>query len=62
MYEETHVILVNEPHKIRSLNVCEEFPIGCSPHKDQVLSAWVIPPKTHASFISFVVHKFWEVV
>jgi hypothetical protein len=49
VYEEIHV--VSEPHKIRSLIVCEEFPIGCSPHKDQVLSAWVIPPKTHESFI-----------
>jgi hypothetical protein len=62
VYKEIHVVLVNESHKIRSLCMCEKFPIGCSPHKDQVLSTWVIPPKTHESFISFVVHKFWEVV
>jgi hypothetical protein len=42
MYEETHVVLVSEPHKTRSLSVCGQLPIGRSPYKDQVLVAWVI--------------------
>jgi hypothetical protein len=42
MYEETHAVLVSEPPKTRSLSVCEQLPIGCHPHKDQVLGAWVI--------------------
>jgi hypothetical protein len=29
-------------HKLRSLSVCDELPVGCSPHKNQILGAWVI--------------------
>jgi len=34
----TICVLMNDPHWMKSLGVCDEFPNGCNPHKDQVLS------------------------
>jgi len=49
------MVLVNELYKTRSLGMCGEFPIECSPHKDQLLSLWVILMQYHVYFISLII-------
>jgi hypothetical protein len=45
------MFLVSDFHEARFLNVYDYIPIGYNPHKDQVLSAWVILAQKHESFI-----------
>jgi hypothetical protein len=38
--------LESDLHKMRSLSGCDEFPIGCSPHKYQLFKCVVILTQT----------------
>ncbi len=39
--KKTYVILLSDFNETQCFNACDEFPIGCNPHKNQTLSVWV---------------------
>jgi hypothetical protein len=50
--------LVNDPHKTKFSNACDELPSGCSSHKEKVLSVWVILAQKYVNFIPYVFQVF----
>jgi hypothetical protein len=52
---------MSNPHKTKSLNVCDEFLNGCNLYKDQVLNACVILTQKYISFISCILQVFYMV-
>jgi hypothetical protein len=54
--KQTYVFLMNDPHKTKFLNACDELPIGCSQHRDQVLNTLVILAQKYVSFIFCILH------
>jgi hypothetical protein len=55
--KQTYVFWVNDLHKTKFLNACDELPIGCSQHRNQVLNTSVILAQRYVSFISFILHE-----
>jgi len=49
---------MNNLHKTKSLNVCDEFPNGCNLHKDQVLNAFVILNQNYISLVFCILQVF----
>jgi hypothetical protein len=49
------MVLVNELYETKFLGMFGEFSIEYSPHKNQILSLWVIVMQNHLSFISLIV-------
>ncbi len=65
-YESVHknkhtCFFMNNLHKTKSLNVCDEFPNGCNLHKDQVLNAFVILNQNYISLVFCILQVFYMV-
>jgi len=56
-----YVFFMNNTHKAKSLGTCDELPNGCSPHKDQILGAWVIPTQKYVNSIFCIIQVFFMV-
>jgi hypothetical protein len=52
---QTYMVLVNELFETKFLGMFGEFSMEYSPHKDWILSLWVILMQNHLSFISLIV-------
>jgi hypothetical protein len=53
-----YVFFMNNTHKTKSLGRCDELPNGCSPSKEKILGAWVIPTQKYVSSIFCIIQVF----